>query len=461
MSEISGPGVYLYDRQKVDPVSFQVIHHRLTSITDEQAATLSAISGSPLVNEATDYNTGIFRARGEIVTMGKTVLFHAASVAEMVKHIIIDCEASPGFKPGDMFLVNHPYKGSLHAPDFGLIAPIFHDDKRIGWIGVCCHQLDVGGMGPGGAFPEATEGYQEGVLVPPVKIVENGEWRTDILAMIVGMTRLPTNMNLDFRGMLAANKVAVKRLQETIDQYGVDTVLSVMDESIDMTERAVRARLKELPDGTYRAQTFLDHDGQENKLYRIHVALKKEGDRLVFDFSQSADQAPRFMNCTPSGLVAGVRAAILPILAYDLPWNEGVFRPMEIVAREGSIVSAKFPAPVSQGPLGAMWLVENVATAALSKLMATSEAYIAEAQSSPNGGPDFWALFGNNQYGEHFHGFMLDMIYVGGGAYSNRDGLSPQGHRHIPAIRLQNVESNEQNGPVLYLYRQFLPDSGG
>ncbi len=131
MSDTPGSGVYRYDRQKVDPVSFQVIHHRLTSITDEQAATLSAVSGSPLVNEATDYNTGIFRAHGEIVTMGKTVLFHAASVAEMIKHIIADCEASPGFKPGDMFLVNHPYKGSLHAPDFGLVAPVFHEGRAL------------------------------------------------------------------------------------------------------------------------------------------------------------------------------------------------------------------------------------------------------------------------------------------------------------------------------------------
>jgi N-methylhydantoinase B len=228
-----------------------------------------------------------------------------------------------------------------------------------------------------------------------------------------------------------------------------------------MSERAVRARLKELPDGVYRAQTFLDHDGQENKLYRIHVELRKEGDRLTFDFSKSADQAPRFMNCTPSGLLAGIRAAMLPILAYDLPWNEGVFKPMQVVARPGSIVSAQFPAPVSQGPLGAMWLVENVATTALSKLMATSPKYMREAQASPNGGPDNFGFFGRNQYGEHFHAAFLDMIYVGGGAYAHRDGLSPQGHRHIPALRLQNVERNEQNGPVLYLYRKFLRDSGG
>lgn len=453
--------VYDYDRVKVDPITFQVIHHRLTSITDEQGATLQAISGSPLVNEATDFNTGIFRAHGEIVTMGKTVLLHAASVAEMVKSIIADCSVKPGIRAGDMFLVNHPYKGSLHAPDFGLVAPVFHGDQRIGWIGVCCHQLDVGGMAPGGSFPEATDVLQEGMLIPPLRIVESGEFREDILAMITGMSRLSTNMSLDFRGMMAANKVALRRLQETIDQYGIDTVLSVMDEAIDMSERAVRERLAKLPDGVYRAQTFLDHDGKENKLYRIHVELTKAGDEIMLDFSKSADQAPRFMNCTEGGLLAGVRAAMLPILAYDLPWNEGVFRPMKLVSRPGSIVSARFPAPVSQGPLGAMWLVETVATAALSRLAATDKDYIHEAQASPNGGPDLYAFFGHNQYGEHFHGALLDMIYVGGGAYSHRDGLTPQGHRHIPALRLQNVEANEQIGPILYLYRKFTADSAG
>ena len=455
------PTVYAYNRRPVDPITFEVIRHRLISITDEQAATLAAISGSPLVNEATDYNTGIFRAHGEMVTMGKTVLLHAASVAEMIKHIIADCEDDPGFRDGDMFLVNHPYKGALHAPDFGLVAPVFHEGQRICWIGVCCHQLDVGGMAPGGSFPEATDVQQEGVLVSPVRIVENGQFRSDILSMILGMSRLPTNMSLDFRGMLAANKVAIKRLTETIAHYGIDTVLSVMDETIDVTERELRSRLKELPDGVYRSQTFLDHDGEANRLYRIAVEVKKTGDRLIFDFSKSADQARRFMNCTPGGLLAGIRAAVLPILAYDLPWNDGIFRPIEVVAREGSIVCAKFPAPVSQGPLGAMWLVETVATNALSKLVATSPKYLAEAQASPNGGPDGLGMHGRNQYGEPAHNSFLDMIYAGGGAYAHRDGLSPQGHRHIPAVRLQNVERNEANGPILYVYRRLLPDSGG
>jgi len=453
--------VYQFDRIDVDPVTFQVIHHRLNSIVDEQGATLSAISGSPLVNEATDYNTGIFRANGELVAMGKTVLLHAASVATMVKHIIADCEAEPGIAPGDMFMVNNPYKGSLHAPDMGLVAPIFHGGERIGWVGVCCHQLDVGGMAPGGSFPEAVDVRQEGVLIPPLKIVENGSFRHDIVEMITGMSRLPANMNLDFRGMLAANTVALKRIGETIAQYGVDTVLSVMDESIDKTEVEVRKRLRAMPDGIFRAQTFLDHDGAANRLYRIHVELTKTADSLTFDFTRSDDQAPRFVNCTEGGLSAGVRAAVLPILAHDLPWNEGVFRPIKLVSREGSVVSARFPAPVSQGPLGAMWLVETVATSALSKLVASTEAFIGEAQSSPNGGPDHLGLHGLNQHGEFFHSAILDMIYVGGGAYAHRDGLSPQGHRHMPALRLQNVESNEQVAPLLYLYRQMTPDTGG
>ena len=450
-------GVHEYARIDVDPVTFEVVRHRLVSISEEQAATLSAISGSPLVNDATDFNTGIFRAQGEIVTIGKTVLYHAASVAEMIKHIIADCEDEPGINPGDMFLVNHPYKGALHPPDFGLVAPLFHEGKRIGWIGVCAHQISVGGV-PGA---QARDVRDEGILVPPLKAVEGGVFRHDILSMVLGMSLAPNNMALDFRGFMACNKVAIQRLEETIRQYGIDTVLSVMDGSIDLSERAVRERLRELPDGVFRSQAFLDHDGIENKLYRISLEMTKTGDSLVLDFSRSSDQAPTFLNCTQSGLHAGIRAGMLPIISYDLPWNEGVFKPMKIVAREGSIVCSRYPAPVGQGPIGAMWLVESVVTEAFSRMMATHPKYIAEASAMPNGGPDTFTLLGQNQYGEPNRGGTLDQAHVGGGAYCHRDGLSPQGHRHIPAIRLQNIERAENNSPMMYLFRRFIPDTPG
>ena len=170
---------------------------------------MSAISGSPLVNDATDFNTGIFRARGEIVTIGKTVLFHAASVAEMVKHIIADCSASPGIRPGDMFMVNHPYKGALHPPDFGLVAPAFHDDAayRLGRRVLASdrrrrlvrHRSDrsLSGRHPGAAACVSSRTTSSA---------------RDMMAMMLGMSRLPVNMSLDFRGMMAANRVALQRL---------------------------------------------------------------------------------------------------------------------------------------------------------------------------------------------------------------------------------------------------------
>ena len=374
-------------RREVDPITFEVIRHRLLAITDEQAAALAAVSGSPLVNEATDFNTGLYRAHGEVVTMGRTVMFHAASCSAMVKYVIEDCADDPGINPGDMFIVNHPYKGALHAPDFGILAPIFIDGERIGWTGVAAHQLDVGGMVFGGFASHADDARQEGMLVPPVKIVDGGRLRSDVWAMITGMSRLPVNLSLDLKGMVAANNVGVKRLLETIDQYGRDVVLAVMDGVIELSETKLKSRLRLLPDGKFRAQRFLDHDGKQNKLYRVHVTLTKDGDKLSFDFTGSSPQAPGFVNTTETGLKAGVLAALLPILGYDIPWNDGLFRSVEVISTPGSIVAAQFPAPVSQGPLGTMWLVEVTATEALSKLMASSREFMREGQASPPPGP--------------------------------------------------------------------------
>src|SRR5690606_20356146 len=161
-----------------------------------------------------DFNTGLYRAFGEVVTMGKTVTFHAASLSLMVKHVIEDCEESPGIHPGDMFIVNHPHKGALHCPDVGVLAPIFHEGKRIGWTGGRAHQLDVGGMVAGSFASMAKDIRQEGMLIPPVKIVDRGELRTDVLNFITGMSRLPTNISLDLKGLMAANNVGVKGLQD-------------------------------------------------------------------------------------------------------------------------------------------------------------------------------------------------------------------------------------------------------
>ncbi|WP_158290088.1 hydantoinase B/oxoprolinase family protein [Ramlibacter sp. WS9] len=453
--------VFEYQKKDVDAVTFEVIRHRLMSITDEQASTLASVSGSALVNEATDFNTGLYRAFGEVVTMGKTVTFHAASLSLMVKHVIADCEQTVGINEGDMFIVNHPHKGALHCPDIGVLAPIFMDGRRIGWTGACAHQLDVGGMVPGSFASMAKDIRQEGMLIPPVKLVDRGELRTDVLNFITGMSRLPINISLDLKGLMAANHIGVKSVLDTVRKYGVDTVLTVMDGMMDLSEAKMRKRLLELPDGVFRAQAFLDHDGFENKIYKIHVELRKQGEKIVFDYTGSDAQAPGFVNATRTGLLAGIYAGILPIIAYDLPWNDGLLRPLEVLATEGSIVSCKFPAPCSQGPLGAMWLIEVTTTEVMSKLMATHPEYLREAQAAPASGPDLFHIHGLNQYGEPATAPILEVMLSGGGAYAHRDGITVSGQRNITAGKAPNVEATELKLPVLYLYRRIITDSSG
>lgn len=453
--------VFQYEKKDVDAVTFEVIRHRLLSITDEQASTLASVSGSALVNEATDFNTGLYRAFGEVVTMGKTVTFHAASLSLMVKHVIADCESTVGIHEGDMFIVNHPHKGALHCPDIGVLAPIFVDGRRIGWTGACAHQLDVGGMVPGSFASMAKDIRQEGMLIPPVKLVDRGELRTDVLNFITGMSRLPINISLDLKGLMAANHIGIKSVLETVAKYGVDTVLTVMDGMMDLSETKMRKRLQELPDGIFRAQAFLDHDGFENKVYKVHVELRKRGDQIVFDYTGSDAQAPGFVNATRTGLLAGIYAGILPIIAFDLPWNDGLLRPLEVLATEGSIVSCKFPAPCSQGPLGAMWLIEVTTTEVMSKLMATHPDYLREAQAAPASGPDLFHIHGKNQYGEPATAPILEVMLSGGGAYAHRDGISVSGQRNITAGKAPNVEATELKLPVLYMYRRIITDSSG
>jgi N-methylhydantoinase B len=445
----------------LDPVTFEVIRHRLVAITDEMALTVKAVSGSPMVTDASDFNTGLYMPNGELVTMGRWMMLMAASLSEMAKHIIADCSENPGIGPGDQFIVNSPYKGALHAPDIGLLAPIFHEKELIGWAGGCSHQLDVGGMEMSSVCPEATDVRQEGMLIPPVKLVEADKPRQDLWSMITGMSRLPWNMSLDLKALIASNNVAKRHVATLIERYGVGAVRAAMEGLISYSESRMRPRLRELPDGVFRAVTYKDHDGQENRLYRIACTLTKRDDQLTFDYSDSSPQSPRFINCTESGLKGGVYAALFPTLAYDIPWNAGVLRALDVVARPGLVVNAAFPAPVSLGAVGTIWLSEVTALEALSKLVACSPTLVQEAQACPPGGPDILRVFGLDQYGEPFGTPMLDQGFTGEAAYHHRDGMAGRGVHCAPQQQLPNVERIESAMPLLYLYRRYAPDTGG
>jgi N-methylhydantoinase B len=444
-----------------DPITFEVIRNKLRAITEEQAITLKSVSGSPVVTDATDFNNGIYLADGAIVTMGPQVLFHTGTMSHVIRSIVRDFSANPGIREGDMFLLNDPYRGAIHQPDMSLVAPVFYDGRHVAWAGSCAHQLDVGGMSFGSWAFGATEIQQEAMLLPGIKLVEGGTLRQDLWQMIMGMTRLPLVLGLDLKAMIAANAVAVRRLREVMDKYGGAAIERVMRAEIDNSERLLRARLARLPDGVYRARDYIEHDGHANTLYAVSLAVEKRGDELVFDLAGTSPQAPGFINCTASGMKGAIFTALLPILAPDIRWNEGLLRPVTVRAPEGILCNATWPAPVSAGTVSATWIVQNVAVAALSRLVAASPETRKEGQAVTKGQMMVLTLAGANRDGSPFGTFLLDSTAGGGGAFVDHDGLDASGDYCVPRPSIANVEANEASGPYRYLFRSFVPDTGG
>jgi len=446
----------------IDPITFEVVRSKLAAITDEQALTLKAVSGSPVVTEATDFNNGLYLADGSIATMGRQVLFHTGTMSVVIEHLLERFGGRPGgIEDGDMFIVNDPYRGAVHQPDVSIMAPIFHDGQHVAWAGSCAHQLDVGGMSFGSWAVGATEVQQEAMLLPGVKLVRDGELQEDLWQMIMGMSRLPHVLALDLKAMIAANHVAARRLTELIDRYGSAQVQTIMRREIELSERALRERLRTLPDGTFQAADFLEHDGHTNRLYEIALTLTKRGDELTFDFAGSSPQAPGFINCTRSGLVGAVMTAMLPILAPDIRWNQGTLEPVTITAPEGSICNATRPAPVSAGTVSAVWVVTNVAVQAISRLAACGPETATEATAVTKGSMWVLTMAGADRDGGPFGTFLLDSTIGGAGAYLDHDGLDASGEYPVPRPAVANVESNERSGPYLYLYRRLVADTGG
>src|SRR5580700_7134846 len=445
----------------IDPITFEVIRHKLEAITEEQAITLKNVSGSPVVTEATDFNVGIYLSDGSIVNMGPQVIFHAGTMSTVIYSIIENFSDNPGINEGDMFILNDPYRGAIHQPDVSIVMPIFHRGKRIAWTGSCAHELDTGGMTLGSWAFGATDVQQEAMLLPGVKIVEGGVLREDIWQMIMGMTRLPHVVGLDFKAMIAANNVASRRFHELMQRYGADTVDRVMRIEIDTSERRLRERLKRIPDGTYRARDFLDHDGHANRLYQVQVAAHKRGDELILDMEGSSPQAPGFINCTKSGLRGALFTGLLPILAPDIRWNEGVLKPVTITVPEANICNARWPTPVSGATVSTAWVAQNVAVAAISRMVAGVPELVREGQAVTKGQFSVLTMAGPDRDGGPFGMLLMDAMAGGGGAYIDHDGLDGSDNHSVPRPPIGNVESNEASGPFLYLFRSFIPDTAG
>jgi N-methylhydantoinase B len=444
---------------ELNAVTFEVIRNRMVAITEEMRIALQSVSGSPTVTEASDFFTGLFLPDGSIVSMGFQVSFQAPVCGQVIRHI----NGKPQLKvhDGDIFIGNDPYIGALHQNDVQMISPIYAGGEIIAWAGVEAHETDVGGMDFASWCPKAREVYQEGMRIPCVKLVDRGELREDVLEMIVAASRLPDLLGLDIRAFIATVNVARRRIAELVARYGVRTIKDVMRRMIQASEVRMRARLLELPDCEVRASDFIEHDGHENILYKIDLRAFKKADRLMLDFSGSSRQAPGFINATRAGLIGGAAGGVLTTLGFDIQWNEGILSPVEVVAPDGLICTAQFPAPVGSATVETIWSVGTATMSALNKLLATSPKYRHRAQGTSAGCMATFNLGGINQYCEPFGLHLMDPIATGGGAFATKNGVDAGGPIISPVSSIADVERNEQAAPLFYLHRRLACDTGG
>ena len=440
----------------VDPVTFSIIRHRLFRVVEEAVITLKHVSGSAITNEGHDLMVSLYQADGSLLMGGVGFLHHLTSAAEACKAIIRKFEGRIG--EGDLFLLNDPYTAALHTSDIYLVSPIHHGGKLVAWSACFVHVSDIGAMNPGGFAPDAQDIFTEGFSSPGIKLIDGGELRQDLWETILNMVRNPEMVALDLRSMIACNNVARERMLALIEKYGAPTVDTVCRMLIDQSEARLRERLRELPDGRWQSRQYLEVKGET---YKVLLTMTKNVDSLTFDFSGSSPQSKYSVNCSKWASLGGLFAPLFPLLCYDIVWNEGVIKPITMVAPEGTIVNCTRPAPVSVATVGAIQSVNNAACSAIGKMLAASDKYADEATAVWHANHFAIFMFGNNQRGRLAIGILTETFAGAGGARTFADGVDIGGEIPNPISRMANVETIEAQFPIRYLFRRRLKDSGG
>jgi N-methylhydantoinase B len=437
---------------EVDPVTFEVLSHRLHQITREMGIVLERTGGTVTTTQQHDYNASLYRPDGAIMAAGETYGHHVVCAGFAVRRILERFGKDDIF-PDDLFLLNDPYLAAIHNPDVYIVAPIHYDGALVGWSATFVHVSDVGAITPGGDSPEATEIFQEGFRVPGIKLIERGKLRKDVFDTIAHMTRQPDAVALDLKCEIAANNVGKARLQAMYRQYGPGLMHAVSAEMIRYTETVLRKRLDEIPDGEWREKLTIEADGP----CRLVLALRKSGDRLTFDFTGTDAQVRKGINLPFHGTFGFCFGAVLYSIAYDLPKNQGVLAAMEVIAPKGTLVNVEYPAPISMSTTSSGFGVGFLASSVLMQMLGTSERWRKEIVA-PGASHRNCRHSGVNQY-RRYSAFinMAHGAMDGNGARVDRDGVDSGGSY----MSCPNVEWMELQYPLLYLFRRHAPDSAG
>lgn len=444
----------------VDPVSFEVIRNSLWTINEEHADTIKRVSGSPVVLYADDLNTSIQTEIGEPVMFAPYIQYFTGVADLVVQWTLENRSDNPGIRDGDVFFQNDPMLGVSHEMDVQMFAPIFVDGRLFCWVFNSCHMRDVGGVEPGSFCAQATDVYAESTPVPPVKLVEAGVLRADVEALLLRKSRIPGLIALDFRSQLAGIHAARERVLALVERYGASTIKGVMRKVITDTDSAVAARLRELPDGTWRDISYAgcSHTGDRGA-HKLVLTMKKEGDRLTFS-NEGTDAQIGSWNCGYGVWRAAIGSSLSPMLAWDHRWClEGVFRRVTFESVPSTMSSSDRDGACS-GTHAALFTIYQSAKV-ISKMLATHHDLKRRILGTSAVSTSMWTTHsGIDQWGSPYASVTLDEVAGGLGAFSFRDGVDQGGAHFWPKSEGPDCEAWEQYYPILYLYRRSFNGFG-
>lgn len=436
----------------LDAFRLEILSNALNAITEEIQLALLRSAYSQVAKEAQDASCAIFTAQGRIVAQPVVIPGHLGSMRFMLEEVLREFPPET-MRPGDVYITNDPYRGGSHLPDLAVFRPIFHENRLVAFAGCIIHYTDVGGMVPGSNPMTATELYQEGLVIPPVKLFDAGRENKTLIDMIRANVRGPDIFMGDLRAQEGALLKGEQRLRDLLERYGCDSVSHAMELLIDYAEKKAREAVRAIPNGVYEFTDYMDHDGVDlSRPVKITVRLEVRDDRLHFDFTGTDPQVRGPLNAPLSKAWTTIFYCVRCVLPDDVPFNDGLMKVIDVHVPEGTLLNPRHPAPVNARSVTTNRIADTVLGALA---LAVPERVGAQCCGVPVG-----VSFGgiNPETGRSF---VFYESYNGGmGGSQSADGADAVSTGTSNAMNIP-AESIEMDYPVRVVRYELVPDSGG
>ena len=438
----------------VDAISLEVFRNMFISVSEEMGVALQRTSYSPNIKERRDFSCAIFDPAGQMVAQAAHQPVHLGAMPASVRAALDTFPQS--LRPGDMVILNDPYLGGTHLPDITLVAPVYtgkgEERRLVGFVSNRGHHADVGGMTPG-SLPLSTELYQEGLVLPPIKLARAGRLNQEVIQLICRNSRTPEERKGDLAAQIASIRVGEKRLQEVAESYGVEETLEHMAALLDYSERVTRRAIEDIPDGSYHVLDYMDDDGLTEEPVPIEVTITVAGDGMKIDFTGTSPQRPGCINAPQAVTVSASLYAVRCIVGDDAPANQGCLRPVEIVTPVGTLVNPQPQRGVAGGNVETSQRITDVLLAAFAQ--ALPELIPAASQGTMNN-----LLIGGHDLARDKPFVYYETIGGGMGARPEKDGISGI-HTHMTNTSNTPVEAMEFAFPLRLKRYALRRGSGG